>query len=176
MTKMRVAALGFAGLLLAGCAADGAYRPYGLDAIDRQQISAVTQDALEFNPTGEGSNWANSATGHRGTVTPIRTDDDAVRPCRRFQQTASISGRTRIAYDTACRDARGGWHSVTYADLSGAIASARRPHMRPYYRHYYGHHHGPYHGPYYGYPRHRVGIHFGHFPRHRHFGHHGHYW
>jgi surface antigen len=158
-----LATLGLTGVLLAACASGGSsYRADRLNAADLAQISAATQHALEFNKTGEGSNWENAQSGHRGTVTPIQTDAASAEPCRRFQQTAVVGGRTRIAYDTACRNPDGAWYSATYSSLTGSLSNPPRSHRR------YGHH--------YGYHRRHVGFHFGHHRRHRHIGHYGHYW
>ena len=113
------------GALLSGCAGVGTQL---FDATDRQVIAATTQQVLEYNKTGEGKNWVNPETDHRGTVTPTRTFQQSGRPCREFQQTATTEGHTYIAYDIACRRGDGNWQSQNYAGLDGAINDA------PYYR------------------------------------------
>lgn len=162
----RALAIPFAALcvaLLAGCA--NGYVPLAarLDAVDRAEIVRVTQAALENNRIGEASNWANAASGHRGTVTPTSTyraqsgtaksgTANTGRPCRSFQQTAAIDGRTLIAYDSACRGDGGAWRSLDHAGLDGAIVDARPIRQSYGYRHY----EYPYYGyPGYGYPGYR---------------------
>ena len=153
-----VLAMAVMGGLLAGCAATPGER---LDAADRRLVVTATQEALENNKTGEGGNWLNPANGRRGTVVPMRTYGSDARPCRGFQQTATIEERTIIAYDAACRDAAGRWKSEDYADLDGAIADALPYGERDYYGHHYPHSHSHY----------RFGLGYGH--RYGRFGHFG---
>jgi surface antigen len=153
------------GATLAGCAAGSGGVGDKLDTFDRQRIIQTTQLALENNKIGEGSNWANPASGHRGTVTPTRTyKSPAGEPCRELQQTVAVEAQTSVAYDSACRRADGVWYSVHYDSLVAAIAGAwpnragyyGRPYGHGYYGRrypYYGHRY-PYYGygdPYYGY-------------------------
>lgn len=144
--------------MLAGCAGTLDQR---FVAADRQIIAAATQEALEKNRTGEGKNWINPATDRRGTVMPTRTFKRSGFPCREIQQTATIEGRTTIAYDVACRRDDGTWKSEDYASLDGAITDApsyqdRRyydPSYYPYYRHphyRFGYGHGYPYGPHRG--------------------------
>lgn len=165
---MRVAGCLLVGAALAGCAIDTGGIGEVLDAADRREIARTTQHALENNQTGESSNWANPASGHRGTVTPTRTyTSRSGTPCRELQQTVAIEARTTIAYDSACRRADGAWYSVNHDSLVVAIAAAwpyragydGRPYGYPYYgyRYPYDRYGDPYYGygdPYYdyGYP------------------------
>lgn len=128
---------------LVGCASGRVDVAAQLDAADLAQVAATTQDALEKNKVGQGSNWINEANGHLGTVTPTRTFKTAGDvPCRDFQQSATVDGRTIFAYDTACRGNDGLWRSRDYGSLSQAIRDGtRRPHARPYpYPYRYGYH------------------------------------
>lgn len=110
---------------LTACAA-AAPRPT-VTAADLQLISAATQDALEHNRVGESANWSNPATGHLGTVTPTRTlERVAGVPCRDFQQTVTMEGRTTFAYDRACRNTDGLWQSTRYGSLAEAARRAER--------------------------------------------------
>lgn len=116
---------------LGGCAGDpdSARR---LEASDIKLIVEATQQALEINKVGESSNWNNPANGHLGTVTPTRTyENEHRRPCRDFQQTATIDGRTRFAFDSACRTADGPWYSLHHDSLAEAIGHGNAL-TRPY--------------------------------------------
>lgn len=136
------------GGILAGCAGTLDQR---FDATDRQIIAAATLEALEKNKTGEGKNWINPASDRRGTVIPMRTFKRSGLPCRKFQQTATLEGRTIIAYDIACRRDDGQWKSETYASLDGAISDAPSYRDQRYYddRYYrYDRYRYPYGYPY----------------------------
>jgi surface antigen len=129
-------------LLLAGCAAG----PRVVDLIvpsDLALVAAVTQSALESNKVGQSANWSNPADGHLGTVTPYSTFPDSKgAPCRHYQQTITIDGRTAFAYDIACRNAAGQWISMNFDSLAAAIRNGTSsPDTYPYYERY----------PYYGY-------------------------
>ena len=84
-----------------------------LDRADQLFMRQTSEGAFERNRTGETSSWRNPDTGHTGTVTPTRTFQTARGgPCREFQQTVTIGGRTETAYGTACREADGSWRFV----------------------------------------------------------------
>lgn len=147
--------------MLAGCASTPTVGEL-LDNTDLALIAATTQQALEKNKVGVSANWNNPANGHLGTVTPTRTfTSSSGEPCRNFQQTATVAGRTVLAFDTACRDPKGQWISTHYASLTDAIrlgssdyAYARRPYG--YHDDFYDdpwcrwHWNDPFCGPYYG--------------------------
>lgn len=172
---LSAACLGLAALLLAGCA--GTPAPPTPTEGDRRALAEATNEALEHSRTGESRNWANPASGHNGTVTPMATRERAgAQPCREFQQTFTAGGTTQLAYGTACRSGPGDWrtteHSGFFApDGRRSQARYRGRYHDPYYRdpfydpfydpywgpgpHYYGHHH-------YGYGRGpRSGVSFG---------------
>lgn len=160
-------------LVLAGCVAPELAEGEPLDGADRALIAETTQQALELNKVGQGTNWANPDHGTVGTVTPTRTFyADAEQPCRDYQQTLTRGGSTTFAYGTACRHGDGIWRNVDaagpglLAEGFGRPYSYRRAYRyRPYYstypyrytfrlRHRYGY---PYH---YGYSGH--GRRYGH--------------
>jgi len=81
-----------------------------LDRADRLAMKNTSQSALEKNPVGRTSNWSNPGSGHSGTVTPTRTYQTASgSPCREYQQTVTIDGKTEQAYGRACRQQDGSW-------------------------------------------------------------------
>ena len=84
-----------------------------LDRADQSFMRQTSARAFEQNPTGVASAWRNPDTGHSGTVVPTRTYRTADGgPCREFQQTVTIAGRTETAYGTSCRQADGSWRIV----------------------------------------------------------------
>ncbi len=163
--------------LLAGCVE--AERPALslLAEADRQQIATTRQEALENSKVGESLNWSNAETGHLGTVTPTRTYyTDSGEPCRDYQETVTVEGKTDIYFGTACRDAEGLWtEQAESAYDQYQYSPASRYYGYPYYDYYppihpgypyfpyfygsYGYrHYGHYYGPHYGryrYPSHR---------------------
>jgi surface antigen len=146
-------------LALQGCVAANLVGGEPLTAADRTLVRETTQRALEENKIGESSNWVNEERGSRGTVTPTTTfAEDAERPCRDYQQTATYAGDTRIAFDTACRQPDGTWLSVSTPDGELVAEGYGAPHAyRGYYRDYpsSGFYSDPFYYPYgygYGYP------------------------
>lgn len=115
-----VAATLLALLALAACTSGPPPVWQRLTDADAAIMADTVQRALETAKLGEGVNWANAASGHRGTVTPVRTTEAAGdAPCRTYQLTATADGDTAIGYDTACRDAAGAWLSETSASEAG---------------------------------------------------------
>jgi surface antigen len=81
-----------------------------LDRADRLAMEQTSQTALESNRSGQASSWNNPDSGHSGTVTPTRTYQTASGgPCREYQQTVTIDGKTEQAYGRACRQSDGSW-------------------------------------------------------------------
>ncbi len=84
-----------------------------LDRADRMYAARAANNALESSPVGQASTWSNPDSGHSGSVTPTRTYQTASGgPCREYQQTVTIGGRTETAYGKACRQADGTWKIV----------------------------------------------------------------
>lgn len=81
-----------------------------LDRADTLFMQRTAQRALEGNRTGATSTWRNPDSGHRGTVTPMRTFETASGQfCREFQQPVTIGGNTESAFGTSCRQPDGSW-------------------------------------------------------------------
>ncbi|MBK19646.1 MAG: hypothetical protein CMM52_12500 [Rhodospirillaceae bacterium] len=85
-----------------------------LDKVDKIHAAQTHQSALETNPVGQTSSWSNPDSGNSGTVTPTRTlaSADTGQPCREYQQTVTIDGKTEQAYGRACRQPDGSWQIV----------------------------------------------------------------
>ncbi len=81
-----------------------------LDKADQLYAERTAGQALESNPTGQSSGWTNPDSGNSGTITPTRTSySDSGQPCREYQQTVTIDGKTERAYGRACRQPDGSW-------------------------------------------------------------------
>jgi surface antigen len=85
-----------------------------LDKVDQMHAARTQQTALETNPAGQSSSWTNPDTGNSGTVTPTKTvaSADNGQPCREYQHSVTIGGKTEQAYGRACRQADGSWQIV----------------------------------------------------------------
>lgn len=145
-----------AGLALSACAPYvvrySSYFEVALTDADRKLMVDTAQAALENNKSGESANWSNPETGHLGTVTPLETyDEGTARPCRDYQQTVTVKGKTGVAYHTACREPDGSWKISGTAELAGVNLRWEPPGYRvpdydycpPYWW---------YDAPYWGYP------------------------
>lgn len=112
------------------------------------------QNALEYNPTNQGSTWVNPDTGGSGTVTPVRTFAGGQgEPCREFQQTIVIGGREEQGYGTACRQPDGSWQIVSgqSAAPSTTVQQQSTVYVREVPTRYYSTYYTPYATPYYPY-------------------------
>ncbi len=83
-----------------------------LDRADQQSAERSANTALERYPDGKASRWENPNTGHSGATTPVRTYETAQGPCREYQTSVVIDGRSQTAYGTACREPDGTWRVV----------------------------------------------------------------
>ena len=97
-----------AGVLLGGLL--GGAIGDALDQRDRELAYRNQQTALESYQVGQTSTWTNPDSGHSGSYTPTRTyQSPQGQPCREYQQTITVGGKTEEAYGTACRQADGSW-------------------------------------------------------------------
>lgn len=77
-----------------------------LDEYDEMRAQRV----LEYNPTGQYTNWANPDTDARVAMVPTRTyQTDAGQYCREYQTEVTIGSKREKAYGTACRQPDGSW-------------------------------------------------------------------
>ncbi len=84
-------------------------------SLDRADVAAAqqAQERAHTAPVGQQITWSNPESGHSGAVTPIRQGtDSAGNPCREYQSTVTIGGKTEQAYGTACRQPDGSWKVV----------------------------------------------------------------
>lgn len=119
---------------LAGCASGPPPVRERLSDGDVAMMQATIRSALETAQTGAGVNWQNPQTGHRGTVTPVRTvEKDGEAPCRDYQITATAGDDTEIGYDRACRNAAGAWVSDIGEDPRDILLVTQRRRQDAYY-------------------------------------------
>lgn len=83
-----------------------------LDRADQAAANRAGQQAFETAPAGSSVAWNNPDSGHSGTVTPTRTYYEGSQPCREYQTSVTIDGKTERAYGTACRQPDGSWKVV----------------------------------------------------------------
>lgn len=84
-----------------------------LDRADRAAMASSTSTALEQNPVGQPASWRNPDSGNYGTVTPVRTYQEASgQYCREYEQTIVVGGERQSAYGHACRQPDGSWKIV----------------------------------------------------------------
>lgn len=77
-----------------------------------EQDRIRTAEVMEYSPTGRSSTWRNPDTQTAYTVTPTRTYETNVGPCREFTMNAEVGGRPEQVYGTACRQPDGSWRIV----------------------------------------------------------------
>ena len=84
-----------------------------LDKADRIQARQTANAAFENNQAGQTSTWSNPDSGHSGSVTPTKTVyTSGNEPCRDYETTVNIVGRTETATGRACRQPDGTWKIV----------------------------------------------------------------
>ena len=84
-----------------------------LDKADRLYAQRTANQALETNRAGQTSTWTNPDSGHSGSVTPTRTVyTQNNEPCREYETTVTIDGRTETATGRPCRQPDGTWKIV----------------------------------------------------------------
>ncbi|HET7718184.1 MAG TPA: hypothetical protein VFK86_21365 [Bauldia sp.] len=125
------AALGLAGLVLAGCSTTGsspalglveagepeatpigAFAVQGLSASAQKKAAEAEFRALEFGRTGIPIAWKDGSS--RGEVTPGALYQVNAFNCRDYTHVVSINGGPALSgRGTACRQANGSWQAVT---------------------------------------------------------------
>jgi surface antigen len=78
-----------------------------MDEADRIKIT----QALEMSRADYTIRWYNPNTGIEYSVTPARTYETALGPCREFTAQAMIDGQRQSARGSACRQLNGIWQA-----------------------------------------------------------------
>jgi surface antigen len=77
---------------------------------DVEMAASTVQATLERAPDGVARSWSNAATGHGGSVTPIRTYIASNgRFCREYREVLSLGQAEGRFLHTACRRPDEGW-------------------------------------------------------------------
>ncbi len=79
----------------------------GLDDEDRRLALESEYRALEYTPAAQGVKW--QGRGDSGEVIAAQPYRVGSQNCRQYQHSVSVSGRTRSARGTACRNPDGSW-------------------------------------------------------------------
>jgi surface antigen len=81
-----------------------------MDAADRREANRATYHALESAPSGYTQTWKNPDSSNSGSITPTSTyQAQNGQYCREYEQIITVSGETRQAFGTACRQPDGTW-------------------------------------------------------------------
>jgi surface antigen len=95
-----------AGVLLGALA--GSSVGQSLDKADQVYAERAYNTATTA-PVGQQIAWNNPDSGNSGTVTTTRTGVKNGLPCREFQQTIVVGGKSQQAVGTACQNGDGTW-------------------------------------------------------------------
>lgn len=80
-----------------------------LDRTDLALIAEATFEALSYRADGTSVTWENDASGHYGSVTPIRSFRAQGRSCREYRHTLAVGAQTVSLSGTGCRSPDGTW-------------------------------------------------------------------
>ncbi len=80
-----------------------------LEGQDRSDAELAMQAALENNPDGMASNWANRSSGNSGSTRPVATMRTEGSLCRAFETRIVVDDRERLFHQDACRQRDGTW-------------------------------------------------------------------
>ncbi len=85
--------------------------PYAeLTAADVALAARTLQEALELQPDGKSRSWTNEATGHGGTIKPVRTYVTSNGYyCRAYQEELRTGKKPERLRHDACRNEKGLW-------------------------------------------------------------------
>ena len=83
-----------------------------LDEADRLAAGKAAQEALENNPSGTQTAWANPDSGNSGSYTPTSTETENGKDCRDFESEVTVGGKTEVSKGRACRGEDGTWRIV----------------------------------------------------------------
>lgn len=84
-----------------------------LEASDRQAALEAEYKALEQTQAGQAVAWANSASGHGGSVTAAQPYRVGSQNCRQYTHTFAMGSPAQTVRGTACRNADGSWTPLT---------------------------------------------------------------
>lgn len=80
---------------------------------DVSLANAALDRALESHLSGARASWRNRASGHHGTITPVRTFRlSSGGYCRDYEEELVIGSDSELYTATACRDTSGLWQPI----------------------------------------------------------------
>jgi surface antigen len=95
-----------AGVLLGALA--GSAVGSSLDKADQMYAQRSFNSAMSA-PVNNNITWSNPETGNSGATQTLRTGSRNGTPCREFQQTIIVGGKSQQAVGTACQNGDGTW-------------------------------------------------------------------
>lgn len=84
-----------------------------LDEADRRLVAETEYEALESGAAGVAREWRNSASGHRGSVTPGPAYSVNQYTCRDYVDQITVDGKADTVRSTACRQPDGSWRPIS---------------------------------------------------------------
>jgi surface antigen len=75
------------------------------DDQDWALLKQATRDALDNSPDGATTSWENPKTGHKGTVTPLKTYEDSGMTCRTVRFSSEAADLTGTSTHSLCKKA-----------------------------------------------------------------------
>jgi surface antigen len=94
-------------------------------SMDQADHACIAQ-TLEQAPAQHAVAWSNPDGGHYRVVPLEGYEDGQGRICRDFRTTATIEGRQRWLYGTACRQPDGSWQRASQRVGAHAVATRKR--------------------------------------------------
>lgn len=85
----------------------------GLDERDRRIALQAEYRALEYTQSGQPVTWKSDRSSRYGTVVAAQPYRVGSQDCRQYSHTVFVSGQSRNARGTACRNADGSWTPLT---------------------------------------------------------------
>lgn len=86
-----------------------------IERMSKEDIALMTNNytgALDHNPDGHTSTWANPKTGSSGTATPLSTGTDKGLKCRRLEITNAAGGTSNRSEFRFCKT-KDGWKAAS---------------------------------------------------------------
>lgn len=84
-----------------------------LDERERRSALEAEYRALEYTQSGQPVTWKSDRPDRSGQVVAAQPYRVGSQDCRQYTQTVFISGQSRSARGTACRNADGSWTPLT---------------------------------------------------------------
>jgi len=81
-----------------------------LDNADKAAAKRALWGAFSSSEAGTGIKWNNPASGHSGTITLVKEDNNSAGEyCLYFREKVAIDGKIKSAFGSACQHSNGTW-------------------------------------------------------------------